>query len=123
MIIVELNGFLVSPKVAKVYPEFKNRLNSVTGYPIKLTSHCYSDCRGGSIFKVMNSNDIYLTKDNVKYMVNDIVNFRGYSPGYCFLNTDELNELIECYNADSNNKWIYACTDYSEYVFCLKKRN
>lgn len=136
MIKVERIGVVVSKRVATVYSLFKDAINNgirvnvnQEGYPFTW----YKNDNGSSKsyfaykpFQVMNSADIYAPKKLIKEIINLVIGY-DYSQFdwnlHCFLMNDEIEDLIKAYNSDNNNPYIYTTSDYSDRVFCLKKRS
>ena len=136
MIKVSTVGCFVSKRVSVIYPRFKEAINNIKAYcqtngmqeftmyvNDNKTSEKYYVCKP---FKVIHPNDIYAPKKLIKEIINLAINYPYNKNDWtlsCFLSNSEIEELIKAYNNDPSNTYTYTPSDYSDKVYCLKKRN
>ena len=137
MIKVSISGCFISKRVAAVYLQFKEAINNnVKAYyqtndmreftmyvNDNKTSEKYYVCKP---FQVIHPDDIYAPKKLIKEIINLAINYPYNKYDWtlsCFLSNSEIEELIEAYNNDPSNTYTYTLSDYSDRVYCLKKRN
>ncbi len=136
MIKVTSVGMVVSKRVSAVYALFKEAINhnlhvSLDQHDNKFTWYENNNGRSESYwfyrpFQTMHPNDIYAPKKLIKEIINLVIGYK-YKPRSwtinCFLMDSEIKELIKAYNIDQSNPYVYTTSNYSDRVFCLKKRS
>lgn len=138
MIKVSIVGCFISKRVAAVYPQFKEAINNnvmaycQTNDMREFTMYKNNDNKTSERyyvykpFQVIHPNDIYAPKRLIKEIINLAINYPYNQLDWtlsCFLSNSEIEELIKAYNNDPSNTYTYTSSDYSDRVYCLKKRN